>query len=445
MSQTVVFPAVPEASPHGPEDQAHCYEIADRTLPGAGLGGYSLPEDVRFVIKRGAGSRVQSVDGRWYIDYVGGAGANILCHAHREVVAAVEAQVKNGLHFFGTLNDTAIALAEKLVGLIPCAERLAFTTTGSEATFYALRIARAYTGRQKVLKFEGAYHGNHDYAAFSLFPTKPANYPVAPADSGGVPEVLQPTVLVAPYNDPTAVERLVEEHKDDLAAIIVEGVQRIIFAKPDFLAGLKRLCDETGVLLIFDEVVTGFRLALGGAQEHFGVRPDLATYGKIVGGGGPLGCVAGRAEILDCVNPGRKGRADYAYINGTLHGNPIAAAAGLATLKVLERPGFYEALREKSDALTGALQEVLDRHGVPAIAAGRNSFWQLLFMAAEPVSQVDIMNSDSERMKRLDLELLRRGVYVLPGVRRFVSAVNTDRDVADTVAALDEACQALES
>jgi len=445
MSQTVVSPALPETESHGPEDQAHCYEIADRTLPGAGLGGYSLPEDVRFVIKRGVGSRVQSVDGRWYIDYVGGAGANILGHAHPEVVAAVEAQVKNGLHFFGTLNHTAIALAEKLAGLIPCAERLAFTTTGSEATFYALRIARAYTGRQKVLKFEGAYHGNHDYAAFSLFPTKPANYPVAPADSGGVPEVLQPTVLVAPYNDPTAVERLVQEHKDDLAAIIVEGVQRIIFAKPEFLAGLRRLCDEAGIVLIFDEVVTGFRLALGGAQEYFGVLPDLATYGKIVGGGGPLGCVAGRAEILDCVNPGRRGRPDYAYINGTLHGNPIAAAAGLATLEVLERPGFYEALREKSDALTGALQEVLDRRGVPAIAAGRNSFWQLLFMAAEPVNQVDIMNSDTERMKRLDLELLRRGVYVLPGVRRFVSAVNTEQDVADTVAALDEACQALES
>ena len=256
---------------------------------------------------------------------------------------------------------------------------------------------------------------------------------------------MQPTVLVEPYNDPTAVERLVQEHKDDLAAIIVEGVQRIIFAKPEFLAGLRRLCDEAGIVLIFDEVVTGFRLALGGAQEYFGVLPDLATYGKIVGGGGPLGCVAGRAEILDCVNPGRRGRPDYAYINGTLHGNPIAAAAGLATLEVLERPGFYEALREKSDALTGALQEVLDRHGVPAIAAGRNSFWQLLFMAAEPVNQVDIMNSDTERMKRLDLELLRRGVYVLPGVRRFVSAVNTEQDVADTVAALDEACQALES
>ncbi|MDX1576375.1 MAG: aminotransferase class III-fold pyridoxal phosphate-dependent enzyme, partial [Kiloniellales bacterium] len=365
------------------QSQADYYEKAEASLPGAGLGGYSLPEDVRFIIRRGEGSRVLSVDGDWYIDYVGGAGANILGHAHPEVLEAVRPQIEKGLHFFGTLNDTAIELAEALVRLIPCAERIAFSSTGSEATFYALRIARAYTGRQKILKFEGAYHGNHDYSSYSLFPSRPANYPVAPADSGGVPEVLQPTVLVAPYNDLAAVERIVAEHKDDLAAVIVEGVQRIIFAKPEFLAGLRRICDEQGVLLIFDEVVTGFRLALGGAQEYFGVTPDLATYGKIVGGGGPLGCVAGRAEVMDCVNPARRGQADYAYINGTLHGNPIAAAAGLATLKVLERPGFYDDLNRRSAALTTALQEVLDRHGLPAIAAGRNSFWQLLFLTRE--------------------------------------------------------------
>jgi glutamate-1-semialdehyde 2,1-aminomutase len=311
------------------------------------------------------------------------------------------------------------------------------------ATFYALRIARAFTGRQKVLKFEGAYHGNHDYSAFSLFPSKPANYPVAPADSGGVPEVLQPLVLVAPYNDLAAVRQIAGEHKDDLAAIIVEGCQRIILAKPEFLRGLRELADETGAVLIFDEVVTGFRLALGGAQEYFGVTPDLATYGKIVGGGGPLGCVAGRADVIDCVNPRRKGQSDYAYINGTLHGNPVAAAAGMATLAVLERPGFYEELNTKSAALTAALQDVLDRHGLPAIAAGRNSFWQLLFMETEPVSQTDMMKGDSDAMRALDTEFLRRGCYVLPGVRRFVSAVATDRDLEDSITALEGACQTL--
>jgi glutamate-1-semialdehyde 2,1-aminomutase len=174
------------------QSQADYYEKAEAALPGAGLGGYSLPDDVRFIIQRGEGSRVLSVDGDWYIDYVGGAGANILGHAHPEVMAAVRPQIEKGLHFFGTLNDTAIELAETLVRLIPCADRVAFSSTGSEATFYAMRIARAYTGRQKILKFEGAYHGNHDYSSFSLFPTRPANYPVAPADSGGVPEGCSP-------------------------------------------------------------------------------------------------------------------------------------------------------------------------------------------------------------------------------------------------------------
>jgi len=423
--------------------EADYFGIAEKNLPGAGLGGYALPEDVRFVIHRGAGSRVQSVGGRWYIDYVGGAGANILGHAHPAVLDAVEAQARKGLHFFATPTDTAIELSEKLVSHIPCAEKLLFTTTGSEATFYALRIARAFTGKNKVLKFEGGYHGNHDYSTVSLFPKAPANYPVGSVDTGGVPEALPATVLVAPYNDLGVVERIVAEHGDDLAAIIVEPVQRIIFPEPGFLEGLRRLCDGQRRLLVFDEVVTGFRLALGGAQAYFGVTPDLASYGKIVGGGGPLGCVAGRADLIERANPRRKGEPGYAYVNGTLHGNPVAAAAGLATLSALEEPGFYERLHARSRALTDRLQTILDRRGLPAVAAGRASFWQILFMSSEPASQADILASDQARMRALDVELLRRGIYVLPGVRRFVAAVNTDDDFEDTERALDQACRAL--
>ncbi|MCP4328212.1 MAG: aspartate aminotransferase family protein [Alphaproteobacteria bacterium] len=423
--------------------QTDYYEIAERTLPGAGLGGYSLPEEVRFVIERGEGSRVQSVDGRWYIDYVGGAGANILGHAHPAVTAAVQAQVANGIHFFGTLSNIAITLSEKLVATIPCAEKIAFTTTGSEATAYALRLARAYTGRDMVLKFEGAYHGNHDYASFSQFPKSAANYPQATASSGGVPSALQDTMLVAPYNDLDVVEGIAKTHKDDLAAIIVEPIQRIIFPEPGFLEGLRRIADENRILLIFDEVVTGFRLALGGAQEHFGVQPDLAAYGKIVGGGGPLGCVAGPAEILDHTSPRNMDKPDYAYINGTLHGNPVAAAAGLATIEELERPGLHKDLADKTERYKTALQEVLNRHRVPALVAGSNSFWQILFMERPPANQIDILNSDRARMVALDTELLRRGIYVLPGVRRFLAVVNTDEDLAETVSALDESCAAI--
>ena len=388
-------------SPQEETTQEQYYQSAEQSLPGAGLGGYSLPDDLRFIIKRGLGSRVESVEGRWYIDYVGGAGANILGHAHPAVIEAVQDQAAKGLHFFGTLNDVAIELAEKLVDLIPCADRIAYSTTGSEATFYAMRMARAYTGKRKILKFEGAYHGNHDYSSFSLFPQRPANYPVAPSDSAGVPDVLQQMVLVAPYNDIEATRphrrgtprRSGRHHRGRLPA-------HHHGRSPEFLQGLRELCDELGIVMIMDEVVTGFRLALGGAQEYFGVTPDLATYGKIVGGGGPIACVAGKEEIIDRVNPARKGQSDYAYINGTLHGNPVAAAAGLATLKVLEEPDFYTKLNAKSAELLAALQGVLDQNGIPAIAAGRNSFWQFLFAEKEPMNQVDIMQSDVAAMRR---------------------------------------------
>ncbi|MBT4625802.1 MAG: aminotransferase class III-fold pyridoxal phosphate-dependent enzyme, partial [Rhodospirillales bacterium] len=305
-------------------NQSDYYEIAERTLPGAGLGGYALAEDVRFVIESGAGSRVRSVEGREYIDYVGGAGAHLLGHCHPALVEAVKKQAERGMHYFGTLNDTAIELSERLVDAIPCAEKIAYATTGSEATMYAMRMARAFTGRNKILKFEGAYHGNHDYSMYSVFPTKQENYPVAAVNTGGVPEQVQSSVLVAPYNDLETVRSIVSHHADDLAVIVVECLQRIIMVDPEFLRGLRALCDEKNVLLMFDEVVTGFRVAWGGAQELHGVIPDLATYGKVIGAGGPLACVAGRADILEGANPAKKGQPDYAYMNGTLHGNPIA-------------------------------------------------------------------------------------------------------------------------
>ncbi|MBT7779605.1 MAG: aminotransferase class III-fold pyridoxal phosphate-dependent enzyme, partial [Rhodospirillales bacterium] len=341
------------------------------------------------------------------------------------------------------LNDTAIELSERLVDAIPCAEKIAYATTGSEATMYAMRMARAFTGRNKILKFEGAYHGNHDYSMYSVFPTKQENYPVAAVNTGGVPEQVQSSVLVAPYNDLETVRSIVSHHADDLAVIVVECLQRIIMVDPEFLRGLRALCDEKNVLLMFDEVVTGFRVAWGGAQELHGVIPDLATYGKVIGAGGPLACVAGRADILEGANPAKKGQPDYAYMNGTLHGNPIAAAATMASLDIISEPGFFETLHDNSTRFLAGMQEVLNRHGVPALAAGDKSFWQFLFMEKLPTTQVDMMNSDLAAMRKLDTEMLRRGIYVLPGVRRFVSAVHTEEDFARTIETLDEVCKAL--
>ncbi len=417
------------------------FGIAERLLPGACLGGHALPPDLRFAVHKAAGSRIQDLRGRWYIDYVCGAGPLILGHAHPDVVAGVQAAAADGIHYFGMPNALCLQLADAIAAAVPCAEKLAFTSTGSESTFYAIRFARAFTGRDKILKFEGAYHGNHDYAQISYAPSALSNYPAGRPDTGGIPASVQGTVLIAPYNDLDVVRRLVAEHRADLAAIIVEPVQRIIAPDPDFLPGLRRICDENDVLLIFDEVVTGFRLAYGGGQEIYGVRPDLATYGKIVGGGAALGCVAGRAEIIDLADPANKANPDYAVVLGTTHGGPLAAAAGLANLAYLRQPGVYERLNAYGDDTRRAFQQVLDRHRLPARCLGEGSMWQIMFLDKPPRNHGDVLASDQARAKKLDAECLRRGAYVLPGGRRFVSVVHTDTDLEDAVRALDEACR----
>ncbi|MDH3668348.1 MAG: aminotransferase class III-fold pyridoxal phosphate-dependent enzyme [Paracoccaceae bacterium] len=419
------------------------FEIAEACLPGAGLGGYALADEIRFVFSHGRGPRFWDTDGKEYIDYTGGAGALILGHSHPAVVAAAQAQTARGMHMFGALNDQAIRLAKRLVDDIPCAEKIAYATTGSEATAYAMRLARAFTGKDKVMKFEGAYHGNHDYALVSTFPTALGNYPVGQADTGGQPAATRGTMMIAPYNDLEAAMRLAEAHADELAALIVEPVQRIIEGQPEFLAGLRALCDRLGLVLIFDEVVTGYRIAYGGAQAVLGITPDLASFGKVIGGSGALSAVAGKAEIIDLADPAKKGQPEYAYLNGTLHGNPVAAAATLATLDELARPGTYDRLNAACTEFCGEAQKVLDRHGLPAIAANVGSLWQFLFMERPPRSQADMMAGDGAAMKRLDTEMMKRGQYMLPGVRRFFSCVHGQAEVDETLSALDESCRAV--
>ena len=431
-----------QATEHQETPSEELFRIADRCLPGAGLGSYSLSKDIRLIYSHGQGPRLWDVDGREFIDYVGGAGALILGHSHPSVVRAMCEQTERGAHMFGSLNDIAIQLAERLVADIPCAEKIAYATTGSEATAYAMRLARAHTGRDKILKFEGAYHGNHDYAIVSTFPRETGHYPEGVADSHGQPAATTSTMLVCPYNDLETLEKIVSEHGHDIAAIIAEGVQRIIPAKPEFLQGVRRLCDAWDILFILDEVVTGFRLGYGGAQDWYDVRPDLATYGKVVGAGGPMSCVAGRADIIDLADPGRKGQQGFTYFNGTLHGNPVAAAATLAMLDELSRPDTYARLHQFAEDLCRESQQVLDRHGIPAIACHTGSLWQILFMDRLPENQSDMLAGDQAAMRRLDTELMKQGQYVLPGVRRFVSTVHAGEDLEETVRGLDEACRA---
>ena len=420
-------------------DSASLFRVAEESLPGAGLGGYSLPDDARFIFAEGDGARFRDVDGREFCDYVCGAGALILGHSHPAVVSAAQKQFARGAHMFGALNDIAVQLAERLVADIPCAEKIAFATTGSEATAYAMRLARAFTGREKVLKFEGAYHGNHDYALVSTFPKVPGQWPRGVPDTAGTPAAVGGAMLAAPFNDADAAESVFGEFGDDLAAVIVEPVQRIIPAEPEFLAALRALCDSHGAVLIFDEVVTGFRIAYGGAHAKLGIVPDLASFGKIIGGGGPLAAVAGRADIINLADPRRKGEQDYAYFNGTLHGNPVAAAATLATLDALAKPGVYERLEAFAEKFCARADGVLRDRGVPARVARAGSLWQILFSESEVKNFADLAAGDGEAMRRLDAELLKRGQYVLPGVRRFVSLAHGEEDAEWFAEALDAA------
>ena len=430
-------PAIrPESS-----SQQSLFKIADRVLPGSGLGSYSLARDIRLIYSHGKGSRMWDVDGNEYIDYVGGAGALILGHSHPSVVAASKAQFDRGAHMFGSLNEVAIHLAERLVQDIPCAEKIAYATTGSEATAYAMRLARAFTGRDKILKFEGAYHGNHDYAIVSTFPKQTGDYPQGKADSYGQPQATVSTILVCPYNDLQTLRKLVAEHHAEIAAIFAEAVQRIIPAEPEFLQGIREICDEYDILFVLDEVVTGFRLGFGGAQQWYGVKPDLSTHGKVIGGGGPLSCIAGRADVIGLSDPNLKGQAGYSYMNGTLHGNPVAAAATMAMLDELSKPGVYDRMNSFADDLCRESQKVLDRHDIPAITQHTGSLWQILFTDKTPHDQADILASDQVAMRRLDTLLMKQGQYVLPGVRRFVSTVHTADDLEDSLRGLDLACR----
>src|SRR5690349_8079539 len=267
-------------------------EKAKRVLPGGSFGNFSAD----IVIREGRGGRVWDESGKEYVDFLLGSGPMLVGHAHPEVTAAAQAQIAKGTTFFAN-NRKGIELAEAIVAAVPCAEQVRFVSSGSEADLYAMRAARAYTRRDKILKFEGGYHGMSDYSLMSLAPKRSGNFPLPVPDSAGIPKSVRDEMIIAPFNDADAVADLVHEHRDELAAVIVEPLQRIIPPEPGFLAALRKITAENGIPLIFDEVVTGFRLAYGGAQEYYGVVPDLCTLGKVIGGGFPLGPIACGDEI----------------------------------------------------------------------------------------------------------------------------------------------------
>lgn len=418
---------------------------AEDFFPGGALGGNALAPDARFVFERGDGSRFWDASGNEYIDYVLGSGTFFVGHAHPQIQAAIARQVTSGTQFFAYLNTVALDYARRLKTHIRCAERMRFTTAGSDSTFHAIRLARGHTGKSKLLKFEGAYHGVHDYAQISTAPKRHSNYPEGIADTGGIPDVVKDLMLVLPYNDIDALRAVVAANHQDIAAIIVEPIQRIIYPIPGFLETIRELCTTYNIVMILDEVVTGFRYGLGGAQDLFGIEPDLATYGKIMGGGLPVGLVAGKAGIMDQANPSNKGNAGYVYQNGTLQGHMLGCAAGMATLDILEAPGVYEAVNDMADKLRAGLQEVFDRHDMGLLVFGAGPMWHMLFTEKVPQNWSEVLGAANPRMARMEAEFLKAGMFVLPGNRRFISIRHTDDDLEATMDIADRVCRKLKA
>jgi glutamate-1-semialdehyde 2,1-aminomutase len=417
-------------------DQNNLLERAARVLPGGVLGSHRSGPGLEFVVREGRGGHLYDVNGRRYIDYLLGSGPMVLGHAHPAVVEAVRRQMDRGTSYM-LLNEPSIELAEEIVRAVPCAEQVRYTSSGSEATFFALRVARAFRKREKVLKFEGGFHGSHDYALMSVVPRSPKAFPAPMSDSAGIPHAIEGEVLIAPYNDLATTEALIAAHHEELAAVLIEPYQRTILPAPGFLEGLRRATQRHEVPLVFDEIVTGFRFAYGGAQEYYGVVPDLAAFGKVVAGGFPLACVAGPKAIMRHFDAALEGTPEYVWQAGTFNGNAISCAAGLATLAELRKPGAYERLFRTGTRLRDGLVAAVRKHGLAAQVSGEAPVFDIFFTDREILDYRATLTADRDQIKRFNQELVRRGVVKAVN-KIYISVAHTDADVDETLGIFDE-------
>jgi len=397
------------------------------------MGNLRFGEDYSFIVRKGKGSHIWDVSGNEYVDYLLGSGPMVVGHAHPQVMAAAEEAMRKGSTFF-TQNEYSIELAERIIEAMPCAEQVRYTSTGTEATYYCLRVARAYRKREKILKFEGGFHGMHDYSLMSLTPSGKVPFPVPEPSSAGIPAAVQDTVLIAPYNDIQTTAEIIERHHDELAAVIVEPVQRILEPLPGFLQDLRELTARYDIPLIFDEVVTGFRLAYGGAQEYYGVTPDLAAVGKIVGGGFPLAAVVGRKDMMDVYDGAITGLDAFVPQVGTLNGNPVAAAAGLATLDVMSQPGTYERYWANGATLRSSLQQMLNEAEIPATVSGIDLMFDVYFTESKITDYRSTLTTDKSKNRLFDETLMEHGI-VKPPSKIYVGICHDETDIAKTLVA----------
>jgi glutamate-1-semialdehyde 2,1-aminomutase len=382
------------------------------------------------------GAYMFDADGKRYIDYVGSWGPMILGHNHPAVLEATLAAAKRGLSF-GTPTEIEITMAETIRKIVPSIEKVRMVNSGTEATMTAIRLARGYTGRDKILKFEGNYHGHADSL---LVKAGSGALTLGVPNSPGIPEDLAKHTLTVNYNDIDSVKEAFKEFGDDIACIIVEpvaGNMNCIPPVPGFLEGLRDVCDEYGSVLIFDEVMTGFRVAPGGAQERYGITPDLTTLGKVIGGGMPVGAFGGKKEVMDYIAP-----VGPVYQAGTLSGNPVAMSAGLAALQQLSTPGLYDQLYQRVDALVDGLQERANRAGVPMTTNRAGSMFGFFFTEEpEVTSYAQATQCNMEHFKAFYHAMLNEGVYLAPSAFEggFMSAAHTEDDIEKTLQAAEKA------
>lgn len=388
--------------------------------------------------KRGLGPHVWDEDDKQYVDYVGSWGPMILGHAHPEVIRAVCEAAANSLSF-GAPTARELEMAELLTRLVPSMEQVRLVSSGTEATMSAIRLARGYTGRSKILKFEGCYHGHADAL---LVKAGSGALTFGQPSSAGVPPEVAAHTLTLSYNDSAAVEQLFSQIGSEIACVIVEpvaGNMNLITPQPGFLQTLREQCSKHGAVLIFDEVMTGFRVALGGAQAHYGIQPDLTTLGKVIGGGLPVGAFGGKAEIMHCLAP-----LGPVYQAGTLSGNPVAVAAGLTTLKLVQEPGFYDRLAARTRQFTEGLAAIAREQGIAFSAQSVGGMFGVYFSASCPTSYAEVMQSDKDAFNRFFHAMLDEGVYLAPSAFEagFVSAAHGDAEIAHTLEAAKKAFRA---
>lgn len=413
------------------------FAAAQKVLPGgvnSPVRAFRAVGGEPFFVARAAGSKLYDLDGNEYIDYVGSWGALILGHAHPATTAALAEQLRAGTSY-GACTELEVVLAQRICAALPSIEMVRFVLSGTEATMSAIRLARAFTRRDRILKFEGCYHGHADsFLSIAGSGLATLGVPAVP----GVPGPLAELTLSAPFNDVAAVEKILAEHGSEIAAVIVEPVAAnmgVVLPESDFLPYLRDITRRYGALLIFDEVITGFRMAYGGAQTLYGVVPDLTTLGKIIGGGLPVGAYGGRREIMELVAP-----VGPVYQAGTLAGNPLAMRAGLETLKQIERAGFYERLNQTAAQLVDGLSRIIRAEGLPVQVRAIGSLATVFFTPVRIRNYTDAQRADTRAYAHFFHGMLNRGVFLAPSQfeAMFVSAAHTSEDIEQTVVAFAE-------